>query len=137
MCLLFEEKWERKKITRAANADIETRKKLLQICGTISKATIIEILLFVLATAARNNKLPFSCSTLSSKTFHKRRRSIVREGKFNQVIKHFLLKHQLNLMVFLLPLLLYAGESLSCAVNNKRDEEKSNCTRFFSVSTRV
>lgn len=79
----------------------------------------------------------FHAQPLSSKTFHERRRSTVREGKFNQVIKHFLLKHQLNLMVFLLPLLLYAGESLSCAVNNKRDEQKSNCTRFFSVSIRV
>lgn len=47
------------------------------------------------------------------------------KGKFNQVIKHFLLKHQLNLMVFLLPLLLYVGDSLS-----KRKQQKTNCTHF-------
>jgi menaquinone-dependent protoporphyrinogen IX oxidase len=57
------------------------------------------------------------------------------EGKFNQVIKHFVLKHQLNLMAFPLALSFIAAsplESLSdlhFPVNN-RSESETNCNCF-------
>lgn len=129
-----------------SNSDIETWKKsYFRFCGTISKENIIEIFLFFVhisvATAAKNNKLPFSCFNLCEKKtstqfkrvnewtneMRRERKKEQSEGKFNQVIKHFLLKHQLNLMVFLLPLLLYAGKSRRRAVNNS--EGKSYCNR--------
>lgn len=75
-----------------------------------------------------NNKLPFLCCSLRQANSHSTReekseQTTESEGKFNQVIKHFLLKHQLNLMVFLLPLLLSVSRFVSSfirAVNNRK-----------------
>ena len=125
-CVVF---WmmERKirwKTTRTTDSNMYWRsaEKLLQICGTISKENgeyhwndfFLSFYVFLLASEDRNNKLPFLCfrppPTLAPTATRAEKKQS--KGKFNQVIKHSLLKHQLNLMGFLLPLLLYVGESL-------------------------
>lgn len=102
------------------------RAKLLQVCGTIRGAGEYHRE-SPLESSLCNNKLSFSC--------YRPRSPAQSEGKFNQVIKHFVLKHQLNLMAFPLALSFIAAsplESLSdlhFPVNN-RSESETNCNCF-------
>lgn len=124
---------ERKKHERQIPILKQTKKATSDLWNNQQRENIIEnFLVFVLATAARNNKLPFSCSSLG-----KHLREKQSEGKFNQVIKHFLLKHQLNLMVFLLPSLLNVDESPGSRSSKQKQLRKlreSNCNIYLSIS---
>lgn len=108
-----------------------TQKEATSDCGTISKERISLKSSSFLFLPQQLEIINCRFHALPSENISEKQS----EGKFNQVIKHFLLKHQLNLMVFLLPLLLNVGEALALVLVNK-NSTKTKCnlspSRFYS-----